>query len=176
MKFAVHLADLSYPGGPDALLPTLTSLAKVADHGGISRITMMDHYFQMEPFGGPAQPMLEGYTSPGYLAGQTSTNELGLLVSGVTYRHPGRSPRSSRRWTCSAAVERCWVWCRPGTTASTGASECPSRPRRSGSSDSRRRCRSSSRCGATTTVQYEGRHYQLAETICVPTPGAARRS
>ena len=49
MKFAVHLADLSYPGGPDALLPTLTSLAKVADQGGISRITMMDHYFQMEP-------------------------------------------------------------------------------------------------------------------------------
>ena len=35
MKFAVHLADLSYPGGPDALLPTLTALAKVADHGGI---------------------------------------------------------------------------------------------------------------------------------------------
>src|SRR6476620_5955333 len=89
MKFAVHLADLSYPGGPNALLPTLTSLAKVADQGGISRITMMDHYFQMEPFGGPAQPMLEGYTSLGYLAGQTSTTELGLLVSGVTYRHPG---------------------------------------------------------------------------------------
>jgi alkanesulfonate monooxygenase SsuD/methylene tetrahydromethanopterin reductase-like flavin-dependent oxidoreductase (luciferase family) len=81
MRFAVHLADLSYPGGPEALLPTLTALAKVADQGGISRVTMMDHYFQMEPFGGPTEPMLEGYTSLGYLAGQTSSVELGLLAT-----------------------------------------------------------------------------------------------
>ena len=33
--------------------------------------------------------MLEGYTSLGFLAGQTSNVELGLLVTGVTYRHPG---------------------------------------------------------------------------------------
>jgi F420-dependent oxidoreductase-like protein len=33
--------------------------------------------------------MLEGYTSLGFLAGQTSRIELGLLVTGVTYRHPG---------------------------------------------------------------------------------------
>ena len=33
--------------------------------------------------------MLEGYTSLGFLAGQTSSLELGLLVTGVTYRHPG---------------------------------------------------------------------------------------
>jgi F420-dependent oxidoreductase-like protein len=50
---------------------------------------MMDHYFQMEALGGPPEPMLEGYTSLGFLAGQTSRIELGLLVTGVTYRHPG---------------------------------------------------------------------------------------
>jgi F420-dependent oxidoreductase-like protein len=50
---------------------------------------MMDHYFQMEALGGPPEPMLEGYTSLGFLAGQTSRLELGLLVTGVTYRHPG---------------------------------------------------------------------------------------
>jgi F420-dependent oxidoreductase-like protein len=33
--------------------------------------------------------MLEGYTSLGFVAGQTSNLELGLLVTGVTYRHPG---------------------------------------------------------------------------------------
>ena len=33
--------------------------------------------------------MLEGYTSLGFLAGQTETMTLGLLVTGVTYRHPG---------------------------------------------------------------------------------------
>ena len=33
--------------------------------------------------------MLEGYTALGFLAGQTSRMQLGLLVTGVTYRHPG---------------------------------------------------------------------------------------
>src|SRR6186713_2780159 len=33
--------------------------------------------------------MLEGYTALGFLAGQTRRLTLGLLVTGVTYRHPG---------------------------------------------------------------------------------------
>jgi len=38
---------------------------------------------------GRPEPMLEGYTSLAFLAGQTQHLELGPLVSGVTYRHPG---------------------------------------------------------------------------------------
>src|SRR5690349_24914804 len=49
----------------------------------------MDHWFQMENLGGPAEPMLEGYTTLGYLAGQTENVRLSLLVTGTTYRHPG---------------------------------------------------------------------------------------
>jgi F420-dependent oxidoreductase-like protein len=49
----------------------------------------MDHYFQMEHLGGTDDPMLEGYTGLGFLAGRTERLELGLLVTGVTYRHPG---------------------------------------------------------------------------------------
>jgi F420-dependent oxidoreductase-like protein len=33
--------------------------------------------------------MLEGYTALGFVAGRTETMELGLLVTGVTYRYPG---------------------------------------------------------------------------------------
>ena len=33
--------------------------------------------------------MLEGYTVLGYLAAKTGKMRLGLLVTGVTYRHPG---------------------------------------------------------------------------------------
>ena len=75
------------PGRSSA--PTLAEVARAADEGGVSTLTMMDHWFQMEQLGGPPEPMLEGYTSLGFLAGQTSTLELGLLVTGVTYRHPG---------------------------------------------------------------------------------------
>src|SRR5690606_158113 len=57
--------------------------------GGASMFTVMDHWFQMETLGGPAEPMLEGYTTLGYLAAITSRMRLGLLVTGTTYRHPG---------------------------------------------------------------------------------------
>ncbi len=89
MKLGVHCSNLSWPGGPEALGPTLAGVARAADDGGFTTLTMMDHYFQMEVLGGPPEPMLEGYTSLGFLAGQTSRLELGLLVTGVSYRHPG---------------------------------------------------------------------------------------
>jgi len=89
MKLAVHCANLSWAGGPEKLGSTLADVARTADDGGLSTLTMMDHWFQMEMLGGPPEPMLEGYTSLGFLAGQTSRIELGLLVTGVTYRHPG---------------------------------------------------------------------------------------
>ena len=51
--------------------------------------TCMDHYFQMEAFTRADDPMLEGYTTLGYVAGLTEKMRLGLLVTGVSYRHPG---------------------------------------------------------------------------------------
>src|SRR6185312_12499457 len=47
------------------------------------------HYFQMDRIAGADEPMLEAYTTLGYLAGVTERMRLGVLVTGVTYRHPG---------------------------------------------------------------------------------------
>jgi len=49
----------------------------------------MDRYFRVEEFADRREPMLEGYTALGFLAGRTVRMTLGLLVTGVTYRHPG---------------------------------------------------------------------------------------
>jgi len=59
MKLAIHLYYLAWPGGPSVLAPTLTAMARAADQGGFSTLTMMDPYFQMEDQGGPSEPMLE---------------------------------------------------------------------------------------------------------------------
>jgi F420-dependent oxidoreductase-like protein len=89
VRLGIHFANMSFPGGPAELAGTLAETARVAEDGGAAWFTLMDHWFQMEQLGGPAEPMLEGYTALGYLAGLTSRMTLGLLVTGVTYRHPG---------------------------------------------------------------------------------------
>ena len=89
MRLAIHCANLTWPGGTPALAQTLAGVARAADQGGVTTLTLMDHYFQMENLGGPSEPMLEGYTTLGFLAARTTSIELGLLVTGVTYRHPG---------------------------------------------------------------------------------------
>jgi len=89
MELGIHFVNFTLPGGPEALAPALGGTARVAEEAGCTIFSVMDHWFQMEQFATSQDPMLEGYTSLGFLAGQTQRMTLGLLVTGVTYRHPG---------------------------------------------------------------------------------------
>ena len=89
MLLGVHYANFTHPDWSTELETRLTRTAVVADQGGVSLLTVMDHWFQMENLGGPPEPMLEGYTTLGYLAAVTERVRLSLLVTGTTYRHPG---------------------------------------------------------------------------------------
>jgi F420-dependent oxidoreductase-like protein len=89
MKLGLHYWNFSNPGEPVAIAPTLRETALVAEQSGIASFTVMDHYFQMDAYAPAEEPMLEGYTTLGYVAALTSKMTLGLLVTGVMYRHPG---------------------------------------------------------------------------------------
>ena len=89
MRFGFHFLDFTLPGQPQTLAPTIAATAKAAEQAGASWFTVMDHYFQMERFKTAHDPMLEGYTTLGFAAAQTERVKLGTLVTGVTYRHPG---------------------------------------------------------------------------------------
>jgi F420-dependent oxidoreductase-like protein len=89
MNVGVHLVNFTLPGGPPSIGPTMAAVARAAEDAGVTNLSLMDHYLQLEMMGSADQPMLEGYTGLGYLAALTSTVELQLLVTGVTYRHPG---------------------------------------------------------------------------------------
>jgi F420-dependent oxidoreductase-like protein len=90
MQVGIHVASFTWPGGPARIAATLADVARAADQGGISSISVMDHFFQTEVVGASVEePMLEGYATLAYLAGITSRVQLHLLVTGVTYRHPG---------------------------------------------------------------------------------------
>ena len=88
MEVGLHFIDF-LPGDPARLGPTLADAAKAAEQGGATLFTLADHFFQMEELAPAENPFLEGYTTLGFLAAQTTTIDLALLVTGVTYRYPG---------------------------------------------------------------------------------------
>jgi F420-dependent oxidoreductase-like protein len=89
MRIALSVADFRTPRGPACLGPELARVASTADQLGFYALSVMDHYFQIRMIGAPELPMLEGYTTLAYLAGQTQRLKLGTLMTGVHYRHPG---------------------------------------------------------------------------------------
>ena len=91
MKLGVHLVNFDFPGGPAAIGPTLARVGAAAEAAGVDNLSAMDHYLQIAGMGiGDVDaPMPEGYTTLAFLAAHTTSVELQLLVTGVTYRHPG---------------------------------------------------------------------------------------
>jgi F420-dependent oxidoreductase-like protein len=89
MRLGLQVSYFSWPGAPASIGPTFGRIARDAEAAGLSSLWVMDHFFQIAMIGPPELDMLEGYTALAFAAGQTSTIELGTLVTGVTYRHPG---------------------------------------------------------------------------------------
>lgn len=89
MQIGIHVNRFTWPGNPEALAPTLASIARRAEEAGFFSLSVMDHFFQIAHNGPPNLEMLEAYTALGYVAGVTSKLRLGTIVTGVTYRHPG---------------------------------------------------------------------------------------
>jgi len=88
VKFGLQINQFTWPGGPEAIGPTLARVGRTADDVGFDSIWVMDHFFQIRGLGPPEAPMLEGHTALGFLAGHTDRARLGLMVGGVHYRTP----------------------------------------------------------------------------------------
>jgi len=89
MQVGIHFMNFTLPGGAASLRAAVGDTAVAADEAGVAWFTAMDHWFQMEHFASAHDPMLEGYSVLNFVAAKTERLRLGLLVTGVTYRHPG---------------------------------------------------------------------------------------
>jgi len=89
MKAGLQISSFTWPGGPGAVAPTLARVVRDADDAGFDSIWVMDHFFQIRGVGRPEEPMLEGWTTLGYMAAHSTRARLGLMVGGVHYRLPG---------------------------------------------------------------------------------------
>lgn len=90
MNIGLQIPSFKYPGGAAAIRPTLKEVVTTAEEAGFYSLWVMDHYYQIKGLFGEAytDPMLEAYTTLGYFAGLTEKAYLGVLVTGVIYRHP----------------------------------------------------------------------------------------
>lgn len=170
MRLGVHLVNFSLPEGPAAIAPMLASVGSAAEEAGLDNLSFMDHHLQLEFLGDPTEPMLEGYTALGFLAAHTSTVELQLLMTGVTYRHPGILAKTVATLDClsggRAALGIGAAWYEREHRA-LGVPFPPLAERFERLEETLQIVR---QMWSPDDGPFQGRHYQLAETICSPQP------
>ena len=66
--------------------PFLAETGRAADAAGLDTVWVADHLLQADPTHSLHDPILEAYTTLGYLAAQTTRVRLGTMVTAVTYR------------------------------------------------------------------------------------------
>ena len=170
MKLGVHYWNFSTPTQTARIAPTLAQTARIAEQAGLSSFTVMDHYFQMERAASAEEPMLEGYTTLGFLAGRTDRMTLGVLVTGVMYRHPGLLAKIVTTLDVLSAGRA-----RLGIGASwyereqrgLGVPVVPVAERFERLEETLQICL---QMWSDDNGPFDGRHYRLAETLCVPAP------
>lgn len=88
MKLGLYCNSFAWSGGDESIGRDLAEMARDAEAAGFRSFWLMDHFFQLPRHGKLDDPMLEAYTTLGYLAGVTNRIQLGTMVTGVTYWHP----------------------------------------------------------------------------------------
>jgi F420-dependent oxidoreductase-like protein len=172
MDLGIHYFSFTHPEWETTITDRLSETARVADEGGVAVLSVMDHWFQMESIGGPFEPMLEGYTTLAFLAGITSRIGLRTLVTGVTYRHPGLLAKTATTLDVLTGgrfvlgIGAAWY---EREHAGLGVPFPPLSERFERLEEA---LQIFQQMWSDDDGPYVGKHYQLAETICLPKPVA----
>ena len=138
-------------------------------------MSFMDHYFQMDLVAPAEQPMLEGYAALGFVAGKTERLRLRLLVTGVTYRHPGLLAKTVTSvdvlsgGRCELGIGAAWY---EREHRGLGVPFPPTAERFERLEEAIQICL---QMWSDNDGAYHGKHYQLEETLCRPVPVSAPR-
>src|SRR5437773_898644 len=175
MHVDLHVSRFDWAGGPSGIGPGIATLARRAEAIGVRTLSFMDHYFQMDRAAPAEHPMLEGYTALGFVAGRTQRLRLRLLVTGVTYRHPGVLAKtvttldvvSSGR--AELGIGAAWY---EREHRGLGVPFPPLSERFERLEEAIQICL---QMWSDENGPYEGRHYRLDETLCSPMPVSTPR-
>jgi F420-dependent oxidoreductase-like protein len=175
MDLDLHVWRFDWAGGPADIGTGVTELARRAEALGVRTLSFMDHYFQMEAAAPADDPMLEGYTALGFVAGVTERLRLRLLVTGVTYRPPGILAKvvttldvlSGGR--AELGLGAAWY---EREHRGLGVEFPPTAERFERLEETLQVCL---QMWSDDNGPFAGTHYRLAETLCVPQPVSSPR-
>jgi F420-dependent oxidoreductase-like protein len=167
----LHLSNFTYEGVSHAELGArIGAIVTGAEAAGFDRLSVMDHYFQIAAVGPVENEMFEAYNLLGFIAAKTSRMKLGVLATGVTYRHPGYLAKQvagldvlsgGRAWLGIGAA---WF---EREHLGLGIPFPPLGQRFEMLEECIQICE---QMWSGTVAPYNGKHYQLAETRCSPLP------
>jgi F420-dependent oxidoreductase-like protein len=175
MQLDIHVPRFTWTGGPASMGSTLTTLAQTAEGVGVRTLSVMDHWFQMEVMWPAEEPMLEGYTTLGFVAGATERLRVRLLVSGVTYRPPGLLAKTVTTLDvlsggrAELGIGAAWY---EREHRGLGVPFPPTSERFERLEEALQIC---GQMWSDDNGPYRGKHYQLAETLCSPAPVSSPR-
>jgi len=170
MRLGIQLPGFTLPGGPERLAFHLANAARWSEEAGLESLWVMDHLFQIPPLGPAEQAMLEGYTVLAFLAAQTRRLRLGTLVTSVTYRHPGVLIKAVTALDVLSGG-RAWLGIGAGWFEREHLGLGVRFPPLAERFERLEEClQIALQMWSADNGPYRGRHYQLAETLCVPAP------
>jgi alkanesulfonate monooxygenase len=89
MHLGLHLANFTWSGGSTTFVDDLVRTARTAEDVGFTKLSVMDHVWQIGMVGPKEHEMLEAYTALGFLAAVTEKVQLLAWVTAAVYREPG---------------------------------------------------------------------------------------
>ena len=171
MELGFHIADFTWNHPGAELGPTLGRVAVAAEAAGVGRLTVVDHLWQVAAYGTTEEPMLEAYTTLGYLAAVTQRVRFPRpghqrrlprpRTAGQDDLHPRRAVRGAGR-----AGDRRGV-VRSRSRSGLGLLFPPLAERFERLEETLQICR---QMWSGTDQPYQGQHYQLGRTLNVPLP------
>jgi F420-dependent oxidoreductase-like protein len=175
MHLDLHVSRFDWAGGPEGIGSGVADLAQRAEAIGVRTLSFMDHFFQMDWMAPAEHPMLEGYTALGFVAGRTSTLRLRLLVTGVTYRHPGLLAKTVTTLDvvsggrAELGIGAAWY---EREHKGLGVPFPPTAERFERLEEALQICL---QMWSADDGPFDGKHYQLTETLCRPEPVSSPR-
>ncbi len=176
MKIGLQIPNFTWPSYPNQIGSKLAEIARTADEQGFASIWVMDHFFQIgsrdRSMGlGPAEDeMLEGYSALSYMAGFTKRATLGTMVTGVIYRYPGLLAKTVTTLDV-LSNGRAYL----GIGAAWNEREArglgvPFPPIKERFERLEEALQIVKQMWSDNNGPYNGKYYQLAETLCSPQP------